>query len=299
MKLHKTYTYVIIVFISLLGSVSAQKNVSGPLHVQEQSAFNFIIIGDRTGAGPDSWKTLGRSISETNRISPDFVLFIGDLIDGYDMPGMAVDKQWEKFGTYADKLSIPYVCVPGNHDIYDDHSYAAWKKNRGETYFSFTYRGCGFIVLNTEETLDRFQGGLGSRQITFLKQKLAEFSGKKHLFILMHRPVWVSRGQLKREWQQIKPLLGSVPFTMIAGHMHALGQKTDSENNKYIIVGPTGGKTRLARNPALALFQHYTLFTVKPDSIHIAYIEPGRVYDQSLAESAYNRYKATLFMYQK
>lgn len=278
-------------------SFSQQNNIA--LLNSEGRSFNFIVIGDRTGAGPDTWKILRKSISEINKINPDFVIFIGDLIDGYDLKNVSVNIQWDKFDKVSSSLKVPYFYVVGNHDIYNQHSMAVWKKRIGKTYFSFKYKDAGFIIISTEESGNWRQGGLGRAEVEFIKNAVISFSQEKHIFLLMHRPMWLSPGPLKNEWKEIRRFLGTKKFTVIAGHLHALSETEDSQGNRYIIVGPTGAKMRFPRNPALALFQHYTLFSVKNSSLGVAFIEPGRVYSESIAKSAYKRYKATMFMYAK
>jgi len=292
------FLIVLIVIVAADTSFSQQNNV-GLLNTLDKSSFNFAVIGDRTGSGTDSWKIMRKGISEINKLDPDFVIFIGDMIDGYDLKNVPIDSQWVKFEEIAASLKVPYLYVVGNHDVYNQESMNVWKRRIGKTYFSFNYKNSGFIILNTEEAGNWRQGGLGRAQVEFIKGAINSFPQKEHIFILMHRPMWLTAGQLKEEWKVIRQSLGTRPFTVIAGHLHALAEKQDIQGNRYIIVGPTGAKMRFSRNPALALFHHYTLFSVKNNSVSVAFIEPGRVYSESIAKSAYKRYKATMFMYSK
>jgi len=278
----------LIFLLVFYGSLFAQQNFLKDLQ-EHKNEFNFIVIGDRTGAGADSWKVLQKSISEINSINPDFVVFIGDLIDGYDLKNTPVKVQWETFLSRTSSLKAPYCYVPGNHDIYNMQSYNFWKNKFGRTYYSFTYKNNGFIILNTEETLNRAGGGFGKKQIEFAKQAISSFKGMDRIFIFMHRPAWITRSVLKNDWLKIKTALANIPFTVIAGHLHVLAQTYDLDNNKYIVVGPTGGKMRMSRNPALGLVNHYTLVNVKHGKINISFIEPGKIYSQKIAESAYKR----------
>ncbi|MDP6124142.1 MAG: hypothetical protein QGH20_00115 [Candidatus Latescibacteria bacterium] len=45
--------------------------------------FSFMILGDKTGGGEDNWPIFDRSVDEVNLLNPDFVIMVGELIQGY------------------------------------------------------------------------------------------------------------------------------------------------------------------------------------------------------------------------
>jgi len=270
------------------GVIFGATRVNDPSQLPESyKKFNFAIIGDRTGAGPDSWKILDRAITEMNRMQPDFAVMIGDAIEG-SRQSMSLQSEWKEVFSHLDSLKMPLFLVPGNHDIYDRVSYNIWKEEIGDTYYSFSYQGCRFVVINTEEFHGTGEAGLGSRQMSFIRDQIQNQS-YEHLFLFMHQPMWILKSELGKQWKTIEQLLEVIPHTVIAGHLHVLAAKR--KNGKLMLIqGPTGGKMRMQRNPALGFFHHITWVTVRHGSPTVAFIEPGRVYGEVTALKAYQRY---------
>ena len=49
--------------------------------VNSADAFRFVVVSDRTGGHqPGAW---AQAVEQINRLKPDFVVSIGDLIEGY------------------------------------------------------------------------------------------------------------------------------------------------------------------------------------------------------------------------
>lgn len=124
--------------------------------------FTFAVLGDRTGGGIENWPITDRAVAELNLLRPDFVLSTGDLQRGYTDDMAELNHQWREYNAHLSRLAMPYFFVPGNHDIYSRDSYDLWKKNAGRTYYSFDYKGCHFLVLNTHEM--RGSGAKGARE---------------------------------------------------------------------------------------------------------------------------------------
>src|SRR5262249_42952201 len=79
--------------------------------------FRFVIVGDRT-AGPE-WGLMPQAFREINQLSPDFVISVGDLIDGYSEKTATIHRMWQEFDDEVATLKSPFVYVPGNHDIWN------------------------------------------------------------------------------------------------------------------------------------------------------------------------------------
>lgn len=288
----------ILVFVCLTailtGSVPGRAQVNDPNRLKESgSKFRFAIIGDRTGAGPDSWRILDRSIAELNCLQPDFAIMIGDAIEG-GTHSMQINAEWTEAFSHLDSLKMPLFLVPGNHDIHSPASYAAWKERLGDTYYAFSYRGCRFVVINTEESHGINEKGLGSRQMQFLRNEI-QSRAYDHLFLFMHQPMWILKSRLGKQWNQIEEWLEGRRFTVVGGHLHVLAAKRD-KGKLMLIQGPTGGRMRMQRNPALGFFHHVTWVTVDQGIPLVAFIEPGRVYGEKTALQAYQRYVQGLML---
>ena len=85
----------------------------------EEGTFHFAIFGDRTGGNPAGLKFLRQAVRDTNLMAPDFVMTVGDLIQGYNRP-----KDWlremKEYKDIMSGLTMNWFPVAGNHDIYWD-----------------------------------------------------------------------------------------------------------------------------------------------------------------------------------
>jgi hypothetical protein len=243
--------------------------------------FNFIIIGDKTGGGLENWPIFDRAVEEINLQRPDFVLMVGDLIQGYTENTAVLDTQWAEFNEHAGRLELPFVPLPGNHDVSNPVMLQYWKQHLGLTHFSFDYKDCHFLFLCTDEAAEDGQPGLGEAQMTDVLEDLATSTDAKHTFVLMHRPVWEYRS-MTDEWERIEEALGTRKYTVFAGHYHNL--KLHHRNDRrYFVLSSTGAGLNPSEVNELGEFHHYTSVTVEDDSAHVAIIEPGNVWPPDIS----------------
>src|SRR5690606_33112190 len=111
--------------------------------------FQFVIVSDRTGGRRPG--IFPEAVEKINLLQPQFVICVGDLIDGYTENKQKIDAQWDEFADIVSQLQMPYFHVPGNHDLSNDKQAAAWKKRLGPSYYHFRYRDVLFLCLNSED----------------------------------------------------------------------------------------------------------------------------------------------------
>ena len=69
-------------------------------------------------------------------MNPNFVIFMGDLIDGYKNDSSNLNKEWDEILCRISSINKPTFLVPGNHDIsnqiayYDNLYIDQFRKNR-------------------------------------------------------------------------------------------------------------------------------------------------------------------------
>jgi len=257
--------------------------------------FCFAVLGDRTGSGPDSWTIMDRAIDELNELRPDFIVFIGDIIEGQTQSYQAIIEQWNEADTHFSRVRAPLFMVPGNHDIWDRQSCKIWEKRVGHPYFSFNHKGCHFLIVNTEDMAAAEPSGLGNEQMEFILRDISRNRQTSHLYIFLHKPIWLYPGKLKTQWNQIEKNLEGLNYTVVAGHIH-LSAASLIKGKRFFISGPTGGRMRFPRNTQMGLFHHYSWFTVDKDTTTIALIEPGSLVKEEVARKAYQRYVQGLFL---
>src|SRR5258706_1156716 len=83
----------------------------------ERDAFFFVVFGDRTTGPPEGIQVLAQAVDEVNLLAPDFVINVGDMVQGYnDTPEWLT--QMREYKATMQKLACPWFPVVGNHDLY-------------------------------------------------------------------------------------------------------------------------------------------------------------------------------------
>jgi hypothetical protein len=111
--------------------------------------FRFAVIGDRTGQHRPG--VFEDALRKVNRLRPDFVINIGDLIEGNSEDLRQIDAEWKEVESATAGLDMPFFYVPGNHDLSNDVQLKEWRRRIGADCYSFTYKNVLFLALNTED----------------------------------------------------------------------------------------------------------------------------------------------------
>ena len=111
--------------------------------------FQFAIIGDRAG-GANPKGPYVRAMDQLNWLQPEFVMSVGDYVEGYTAKPEVKKEQWDEFDSIIAKLEMPFFYVRGNHDINTPITRTAWTERRGPDYYYFKYKDVLFIALDTE-----------------------------------------------------------------------------------------------------------------------------------------------------
>ena len=71
------------------------------LSPKPEGGFSFVVFSDRTGDHkPGEWAA---AVREANLLKPDFVICVGDLIEGYTEDRQELIKQWDEFDKLTNK----------------------------------------------------------------------------------------------------------------------------------------------------------------------------------------------------
>ena len=112
--------------------------------------FQFVIIGDRTG-GANVEGTFEIAMDQINLLQPEFVINVGDLIEGYTDDKAELNAMWEEAEGMTTKLQMPFFYTIGNHDVGSQTQKEVWLERHGADYYFFVYRDVLFMVLNSED----------------------------------------------------------------------------------------------------------------------------------------------------
>jgi hypothetical protein len=112
--------------------------------------FQFVIIGDRTG-GANQEGTFDIAINQLKLLQPEFVINVGDMIEGYSDQKTELIAEWDEIDEKLKTLQIPFFRTPGNHDIANKTAQEVWRERYGATYYHFLYKNTLFLVLDSED----------------------------------------------------------------------------------------------------------------------------------------------------
>lgn len=241
-----------------------------------EDTFRFAIVGDRTGGHRPG--VFADAMRKLDLLRPDFVISVGDLIEGYTEDEAVIHRQWDEVECRISSLSTPLFFIAGNHDISNGTMARIWREQRGAPYWSFVHRDVLLIGLSTEdppyvptaETLAstaRLEQAMATnpeatqkRLLESVKQRGAppklpgavNISGEQIDFVrgslTSHADVrWTFLVMHKPAWQysseafaEIEKALKGRPYTVIAGHEHYYSHETRFGRD-YIVMGTTGG----------------------------------------------------------
>lgn len=115
----------------------------------EPETLRFAIVGDRTGlARPGVFE---QAITQLGWMKPEFVINVGDLIEGYTEDEAALGAEWAQIESAVAKLDVPFIYVPGNHDLGNPVMLRQWRERRGQPYYAFEFKNILFLCLDTED----------------------------------------------------------------------------------------------------------------------------------------------------
>lgn len=225
----------------------------------DPATFRFAIVTDRTGgARPGVFE---RAIDQLNLLQPEFIVSVGDLIQGGSEDPGKIDKQWREFNSFIAKLHMPFFYVPGNHDINNPVMQKSWHEQFGRSYYHFLYKDVLFLLLNTEDPPKTKTGKIGAEQVAWAKKVLEENAGVRWTLVFLHRPIWADAAVAATGWLDVeKPLTGR-KYTVFAGHRHFY-KRFERNGARYYQFATTGGVSKL-RGFAQGEFDHIVWVTMK------------------------------------
>jgi hypothetical protein len=222
--------------------------------------FQFAIVSDRTGG--HRARIFSQAVEKLNLLQPEFVICVGDLIEGYTTDRSRLAREWREFQGYASKLQMPFFYVPGNHDLANKVQQEVWKDRFGRTYYEFLYRDVLFVVLDSEAPPVADYGRLDGEQLAWLKKVLADNKEERWTLVFLHKPMW-DAPKVDPSWREVEKLLAGRRHTVFAGHIHVY-RKYARNGANYYTLATTGGASRI-RGVQYGEFDHIVWVTMKKD----------------------------------
>ena len=239
--------------------------------------FQFVVIGDRTG-GANVQETFKLAMGQINLLQPEFVINVGDVIEGYSDEKAELHAEWDEVDKMLKTLEMPFFRTPGNHDIANETAQQVWRERHGATYYSFVYKNVLFMVLDSEdgsrpspppEMKEKIElyNRLQTEDPAKAKEMLAEFMSDEAVVAGLSKPVefpekqmawikktladhadvrWTFLFQHEPAWENpsesfkaIQGLLKDRDHTFIAGHLHYYDYD-NIDGHEHITMGPAG-----------------------------------------------------------
>lgn len=219
----------------------------------DSASFFFLQLSDPQFGFIDNNKSISaeteamnKAVTAINQLKPPFVVITGDFVNN--------SKSKEQIAAYKSMIaqidsSVKVYMIPGNHDIgkVSRASIDNYKKNYGETHFSFRYGDCAFIGIDSniikEEDKEREEV-----QFKWLEQELQKTKDARFKFVFTHcsvflkrmdEPVNYSNFSLPMREKYVRLFQKYGVNAIFAGHLHnnAYGKVGNME---MITIGPVG-----------------------------------------------------------
>ncbi len=235
--------------------------------------FQFAVVSDRCGGHRPG--VFGQAVGKLNIMQPEFVICVGDLIEGYTEDTKVLESQWNEFDSMVDKLDMPFFYVTGNHDAPNPTMSKMWEERYGLRYYHFVYQDVLFLSVCS---VDGRLGYISDEQVANIKKALEENQNARWTFLFLHLPMWetnmpayipISAEQWKQNnWAKVEDLLKGRNYTVFAGHDHVYS--TIRRNGMdYIKLATTGGVSNLQPPAAMDHFMWVTMTDSGPQIANV------------------------------
>lgn len=276
---------LVVLVLSMVGWTASPSYAQDVFHGDEESRpythlrfqndtddFRFAVFGDRTGGTRPG--TFPAAVGLLNLLQPEFIVNVGDLIEGYVEDEEALKAMWGEVDEQLAELDAPLFFVMGNHDVNLDPSEKVWFDRVGADrgYSHFVYKNVLFLLMSTEdppkndpdpeleekyesvkagevsaaegraivEELEAWAGkvNISDDQVAYFERVLAENPDVRWTFGFLHTPAWAQPDP--GNFARVETLLADRPYTIFAGHTHTYDY-TRRYGRDYITMGMTGG----------------------------------------------------------
>jgi predicted phosphodiesterase len=292
-----------------------QSDVSGELTPwthdnfdNEEGKFTFAVFSDLTGGErPGVFEV---AVAQLNLLRPEFIVNVGDLIEGGTTDNDQLSREWQSFDQRAGIARAPVFYTGGNHDLTNPRMWEVWEERYGRRYYHFLYKDTLFLVLDTEDNPPEFQrrisdirdeairiideqgwealpeteygklierksGRISAQQAEYFREVIAQNPDVRWTFLLMHKPAWERPNE--ENFATMESALQGRPYTVFYGHVHSYLHE-QRHGRDYVRLATTGGVQNPAKDMAI---DHVTLVTVSGDTIDIANLRMSGIFDRT------------------
>lgn len=270
--------------------------------------FTFAIFSDLTGGERE--RIFEIAVAQLSLLRPEFIINVGDLIEGGTEDLTEIDRQWNSFDERTARAKAPVFYVGGNHDLTGEVLQRVWGERYGRSYYHFIYKNTLFLVLDTEDnTPEKMQeifearnealkvaeeegwgafadtkyanmpenpaGNISAEQSRYFLNAINENPDVLWTFLFMHKSPWLREDLVA--FTAIEDALVGRPYTVFNGHVHTYEQ-IERRGRDYIRLATTGGVQLPEEGRSM---DHVTLVTVSESGADIANVLMNGILDKT------------------
>jgi predicted phosphodiesterase len=274
----------------------------------EPGKYTFALFSDLTGGEREG--IFNVAIAQLNLLRPEFIVNVGDLIEGGTTDNDQLAREWGSFDERAGRARAPVFYTGGNHDLTNPDMWQVFEQRYGRRYYHFIYKDTLFLVLDTEDNTPEFQreisdirdeairridnegwdvlpetaygklterksGRVSAEQAAYFRTVIEQNPQVRWTFMLMHKPAWERPAE--ENFSTVEKVLEGRPYTVFYGHVHSY-QYEQRHGRDYIRLATTGGVQNPDKNLSI---DHVTLVTVSESGVDIANLRLSGIFDRS------------------
>jgi len=264
MKTHALCRYLVSILLFL--------SIAAPQYIQSANLdhpIRFAVIGDRTGGHhPGVYSSI---VEEIELLKPDFVINVGDMIEGYADDSAIIRSEWNDYLSIISKLSMPIYYTAGNHDIWSDMSEEYYSNEIGKPYYSVDIDGIHFTFI--DNSIAEESSEVDDEQIDWLKDDLAANTGMAYTIVFMHKPFWYNSLADGKPDMLHDIFVEYGVDAVFTGHFH-IYFVGEFDGITYTSLGSSGGGVP---EDIVGPVYHFAWVTLDSNGMHIAPIEAESV----------------------
>jgi len=232
-------------------------------------AIHFGVLGDRaSGHVPGIY---GEVLTEMLRLRPDFIVTVGDMIEGHSDDTASLNQKWQELKDIVSISDVPIHYTVGNNDIESQLQEDMYKKWIGEPNTTFDYKNLHFILFDNARW--ETSAELPPEKIVWLENALKNAPKDSHIFVFMHIPYWYNEVAMGKPDPLHELFVTYGVDGVFTGHYHEYFSG-EYDGVKYTGVGSSGGG--VSPGPSGVTF-HFCWVTVDDDGLSIAPVKMGAV----------------------